>query len=151
MREREITRRRWSRGEKARVETCEGKKDSVGEQRSSRLATICISALCRFSCFIASSSSFFFCPLSPLVFFFLFSLSLSLSSFLSSYCSRTKVGKTFGVFFSPGQPTISAVRASDNETDRPSLIGPFRPIKSEFFRARRKRRGNGPESDFGRS
>ena len=94
---------------------------------------------------------FFLPPFASCFFLPFLSLSLSLSSFLSSYCSRTKVGKTFGVFFSPGQPTISAVRASDNETDRPSLIGPFRPIKSEFFRARRKRRGNGPESDFGRS
>lgn len=35
--------------------------------------------------------------------------------------------------------------------DRSFLIGPFRPIKIEFFREPRKRRSNGPESDFGRS
>lgn len=133
MREREIM-ELWPR-EKA---AWEGEKRFVGEQRS-HLATICISTLpfFMFYCFV-------------FVFLFLSSLFFPFLLFPFFLCYSTKAGKILE-YFSNGQSAISLVRASDNETDRPSLIGPFRPIKSEFFREPRKRRGNGPESDFERS
>lgn len=120
-----------------------GEKGFVGEHRSRRRVTISIyvSPLLPFLSFRLFSQPSFFS------FFPFVSLFLSLS-----LAFHRKNAREIFWYYSKKKKKKDSERVRPIiRIDRSFLIGPFRPIKIEFFREPRKRRSNGLESDFGRS